>query len=332
MRRRDFITLVGGAAAVVPLAVRAQQTGRMRLIGILVGNSSGADDPFARQATKLFQDAMQRAGWVDGKNIHVEYRFGAGDPAKIAAVAAELIALHPEVIYAVGGVPAAKALQAQTRTIPIVFTQAADPAGFGLVASLTHPGGNITGFTVWDLSIGGKWLDLLRETAPRLSGIGIMYNPDTTPYAPPLVASARGAAGRDLTVFECLVHNDDEIETAASSLGSETHRGLLVLAEPFANAHQDQIIAAAARFGLPTIVPLPGATRRGALMSYTYALADMITLPISYIDRILKGESPSDLPVQAPTKFELSINLKTALTLGLTVPQTLLATADEVIE
>jgi putative tryptophan/tyrosine transport system substrate-binding protein len=332
MRRREFVALVGGAAVGWPLAVRAQQPERLRQVGVLIGNSPNADDPFARQASKLIQEAMQGAGWVDGKNIHVEYRFGAGDPGKISAAAAELVSIHPNVIYAVGGIPAAKALQAQTRTIPIVFTQAADPVGFGLVASVTHPGGNITGFTVWDLSIGGKWIDLLREIAPGLDRIGIMYNPDTTAYAPSLVASAKAAVGHDLTVLECIVHNDNEIDATASSLGSEPHSGLLVIAEPFINAHQDQIIAVAAQFCLPTLVPLPGATRRGALISYTYTLSDMIKLPISYIDRILKGEVPGDLPVQAPTKFELSINLKTAKTLGLNVSPSLLAIADEVIE
>jgi putative ABC transport system substrate-binding protein len=261
----------------------------------------------------------------------VDYRFAAGNLAKTDASAEELVALAPDVVYALG-LPAAQVLHQKTRTIPIVFTQVADPVGFGLVASIAHPGGNLTGFMAWDLSVGGKWIELLREIAPGLSRVGVIYNPDTAPYAAPLIVSAKAAAGSDLAVIDSPAQNDSEIQAAASSLGGEPHGGLLVVPEPFTNSHQDQIIALAARFGLPSILPLGGATRRGALISYTYALAAMIQQPVDYIDRILKGARPSDLPVQAPTKFELSINLKTAKALGLNVPNTLLVSADEVIE
>ena len=213
-----------------------------------------------------------------------------------------------------------------------MFSLVADPVGFGLVERLNHPGGNVTGFIVWDLSIGGKWMQLLQEIAPDLRRIGIMYNPDTAPYAPPLVASAKATATRGVAVFDCLTRDDREIEAAASSLANEPHCGLLILPEPFTNAHRDQIIAQSARFGLPTLNPVFGAANRGALISYTYAFDVMMRQPVTYIDRILRGESPGNLPVQAPTKYVLSINVKIAKTLGLSVPSTLLALADEVIE
>ena len=274
---------------------------------------------------------MEEAGWIDGKNIRLDYRFGGGDLAKINAAAAELVSLAPELIYATG-LPPAQALRQRTRTIPIVFSLVADPVGFGLVESLNSPGGNVTGFIVWDLSIGGKWLQLLQEIAPDLKRIGIMYNPDTAPYAPPLIKSARAAAVRDVAVIECHTRNDREIEAAASLIGSEPHGGLLVIPEPFTNANRDRIIAHSARFKLPTLNSAFGAANRGALISYTYAFDLMMRQPITYIDRILRGESPRNLPVQAPTKYVLSINLKTAKAFGLDVPDKLLAIADEVIE
>jgi len=334
MRRREFITLLCGAAAApmpVSLAVHAQQSDRVRHIGVLVGLASSADDPVARETVRLFREAMQQAGWIEGKNMRVDYRFGGGDPTKINASAAELVALAPELIYA-QGLPATRALRQETHAIPIVFTQVADPVGFGLVESIGHPGGNVTGFVVWDLSIGGKWIQLLREITPKLGRVGVIYNPDTAPYAAPLIASARAAAGSDVAVAECPAHNDGEIEAAASLLGREPHGGLLIIPEPFTNAHRDQIIDQSARFKLPTINPVSGAAARGALISYTYNFDAMIRQPVTYIDRILKGESPSDLPVQAPTKYELVINLTTAKALGLTIPAALLSLADELIE
>jgi putative ABC transport system substrate-binding protein len=329
MKRREFITLLGGAAA-WPMVARAQQPGQMRHIGVLIGNASSAEDPIAKEILQQFRSAMQEAGWIDGKNIRLDYRFG-GDVTTINASAAELVALAAEVIYATG-LPAARALHQKTQTIPIVFTQVADPVGFGLVETLGHPGGNVTGFIVWDLSIGGKWIQLLRDIAPELTRVGIIYNPDTAPYAPPLIASAKAAAGSNVAVIEFPTRDDKEIEAAASSLAHEPHGGLLIVPEPFTNAHRDQIIAQAARFSLPTLNPVSGAAERGALISYTYAYDAMIRQPVAYIDRILKGAKPVDLPVQAPTKYELNINLKTAKALGLTVPPGLLVAADKLIE
>jgi len=331
MNRREVITLLGGAAATWPHAAQAQQAYPARRIGVFLGLAASADDPGASEIVRPSKAAMQEAGWIDGMNIRLDYRFGGGDLAKINAAAAELVALAPELIYATG-LPPAQALRQKTQTIPIVFSLVADPVGFGLVERLNHPGGNVTGFIVWDLSIGGKWMQLLQEIAPDLRRIGIMYNPDTAPYAPPLVASAKATATRGVAVFDCLTRDDREIEAAASSLANEPHCGLLILPEPFTNAHRDQIIAQSARFGLPTLNPVFGAANRGALISYTYAFDVMMRQPVTYIDRILRGESPGKLPVQAPTKYVLSINVKVAKTLGLSVPSTLLALADEVIE
>jgi putative ABC transport system substrate-binding protein len=334
MNRRSLITLLGGAAASCacwPPAARAQQPERMRRIGVLIGLASSADDPGAQEILRPFRQAMQDAGWIDGRNIRVEYRFGAGDLAKINASAADLVTLNPDLIYA-AGLPPAQALHQKTRAIPIVFTLVADPVGFGLVATLARPGGNVTGFMVWEFTIGGKWLQLLRELTPEVRHVGILYNPDTGPYAAPLIASARVAAGSDVMVSEHPVRDVGGIEAATSLLGKEPHSGLLVIPEPFTNAHRDQIIAQCARFGVPTMNPAYGATKRGALIGYTYSFDAMVRQPVAYVDRILKGESPGQLPVQTPTKFELSINLKTAKALGLTVPEKLLALADEVFE
>ena len=329
MRRREFITLFGGAAVAWPIAAHAQQPDRIRQVGVFVGLASSAEDPIARETIRPFSEAMQAAGWMDGKNIRLHYRFGGGDPAKINASAAELVTLDPEVIYA-QGLPATRALYQRTHTIPIVFTQVVDPFGFGLVDSDAHPGRNVTGFVVCDLSIGGKWIQLLREVAPELTRVGVIYNPDTAPYALPLIASAKAAAGSDLAVIECPVRDDSEIEAMACLVAREPHGGLLVLPEPFTDAHRDQIIAQSARFRLPALNPVSGAAGRGALLSHTFAFDPR--QPVAYIDRILKGELPGDLPVQAPTKYELTINLKTAKALGLTIPATLLARADGVIE
>src|SRR3954465_4371392 len=331
MRRREFVGLLGGAAAAWPLAARAQQGERIRRIGVFLGLAASADDPGASEIVQPFKAAMQEAGWIDGRNIRLDYRFGGGDLARINVAAAELVALAPELIYATG-LPPVQALRQKTQTIPIVFSLVADPVGFGLVERLNHPGGNVTGFIVWDLSIGGKWMQLLQEIAPNLRRIGIMYNPDTAPYAPPLVASAKAAAVRDVAVLECFTHNDSEIEAAASLLGNEPLGGLLVIPEPFTNARRDLIIAQSARFKLPSLNPAFGAASRGALISYTFAFERMMRQPVTYIDRILRGESPSGLPVQTPDKFVLAINLAAAKALGMTVPPTLLALADQVIE
>jgi putative ABC transport system substrate-binding protein len=332
MRRREFFGGLGASAIAWPLAVRAQQPEQMRHIGVLVGLARGANDASAEGFLRAFRDAMQQSGWIEGRNIRIDYRFGGtlADLAKTDASASELVALAPELIYA-QGLPATLALHRKTKTIPIVFTQVADPVGFGLADSVGHPGGNVTGFVVWDLSIGGKWMQLLRELVPDLAHVGILYNPETTAYAPPLIASAKAAAG-SVEVIECHTHNDSEIEAALSSLREKPHGAVLVIPEPFTNAHADQIVAQCARLGLPAINSVLNAVERGALISYTVILDELIRKPISYVDRILKGQQPSDLPIQAPTKYELAINLKTAKALGLAIPLTLTAIAEKVIE
>lgn len=331
LTRRGFIPLLGSASLAWPLTVHAQPPNRVRQIGVFLGLVASADDPAASEILRPFKAAMQEAGWIDGRNIRMEYRFGGGEIPKINTAAAELVALAPELIYATG-LPPVQALRQRTRTIPIVFSLVADPVGFGLVESLNNPGSNVTGFVVWDLSIGGKWLQLLQQIAPDLSRIGIMYNPDTAPYAASLIASARAAAKRDVSLIECHTRNDSDIEAAASLLGQEPRGGLLVIPEPFTNANRDRIIAQSIRFKLATLNSAFGAANRGALISYTYAFDVMMRQPATYIDRILRGEAPHNLPVQAPTKYVLSINLKTANVLGLNVPSVLLALADQVIE
>jgi putative ABC transport system substrate-binding protein len=303
----------------------------MRQVGVLVGLASSAEDASAVETLRPFQDAMQKAGWIDGRNIRMHYRFGAGDISKINAAAVELVALSPDLIYATG-LPTVQALHQKTRTIPIVFTQVVDPVGFGLVKSLNQPGGNVTGFVVWDLSIGGKWIQLLQEFVPKLSRVGVLFNPDTAPYAAPVVASAKAAAPSNVTIVECHTRNVDDVETAVAALKTEPDSGLLVIPEPFTNAHRDQIIAQSARFRVPAVNPVFGAVNRGALISYSYAFEPMMRQPAAYIDRILKGETVGDLPVQSPIKYELVINAKTATALGLEIPSTLLAIADKVIE
>jgi putative tryptophan/tyrosine transport system substrate-binding protein len=331
VKRREFIAVVGGAAAVWPLSAYAQQRSATRHVGVFLGLSTGPEDPGAAEILRPLRTSMQESGWIEGRNVRFDVRFGGGELIKIGAAADELVALAPELIYATG-FPPVQALRQRTRTIPIVFSLVADPVGFGLIESLSRPGGNITGFVVWDLSIGGKWIQLLQEVAPNVRRIGIMYNPNTAPYAPPLIASARASATAGVAVAEYHARNDSEIEGAATSLANPQDGGLLVIPEPFTNANRDKIIAQSDRFRVPTLNPVFGAVRRGALISYTYAFDVMMRQPANYIDRILKGESPSNLPVQAPTKYVLSINLKAAKVLGLSVPPTLLGLADEVVE
>lgn len=331
MRRRDFIGLVGGAAA-WPLAVRAQQTQQTRRVGVLVGLAPNEDAPTAQSFIKPFRESMRLAGWIEGANTQIDYRFGGSlaDLSKTRASAAELVALKPDVIYS-QGLPATLALRQSTATIPIVFTQLIDPVGFGLAESIAHPGGNVTGFVVWDFAIAGKWVQLLHELVPDLAQVGVLFNPDTAPYAPGLVSAAR-EADRSVEIVECRTRNDAETEAVLSALAREPRRALLVLPEPFTNGHRDHIIASCARLGLPAINSVLGASDNGALISYTFVWDELIRAPVGYIDRILRGVLPRDLPIQAPRRYELIINLKTAKALNLEVPPGLLARADEVIE
>jgi putative tryptophan/tyrosine transport system substrate-binding protein len=328
--RREFLAGVGSTAAIWPRTAAAQQTQQTRRIGVLVGLAPSEDAPSAQALIKPFREAMRSAGWIEGGNIEINYRFGGSlaDLSKTKASAAELVALKPDVIYS-QGLPATLALRQLTATIPIVFTQLIDPVGFGLAEGLAHPGGNVTGFVVWDFAIAGKWVQLLHDLMPDLAEVGVLFNPDTTPYASGLISAAKEA---DLQIVECRTHSDSETEAVLSAFVREPHRALLVIPEPFTNGHRDHIIASCARFGLPAINSAVGAKDNGALMSYSFVLDELMRGPADYIDRILRGALPRDLPIQAPRRYELVINLKTAKALGLTVPESFLQRADEVIE
>jgi putative ABC transport system substrate-binding protein len=325
MRRRQFLGVLAAAATLRPLAgAFAQEPQQKRRVGVLVGLAPSEDMPSAQAFIKPFRESMQSAGWIEGGNIEIVYRYGGtlADLSKTKASAAELVALKPDVIYA-QGLPATLAVRQLTATIPIVFTQLIDPVGFGLAESLARPGGNVTGFVVWDFAIAGKWVQLLHELMPDLTEVGVLFNPDTTPYASGLISAAKDA-DRSIHILECRTHDDSETEAVLSAFAREPHRALLVIPEPFTNGHLDQIIQSCARFGLPAINSTVGAKDRGALISYSFVLA--------YIDRILRGALPRDLPIQAPRRYELVVNLKAARALNREVPPGLLVRADEVIE
>src|SRR5262245_21197744 len=328
MRRRAFITLLGGAAA-WPLAARAQQRERMRRIGVLM--SLAADDPESPVRLTAFVQALQELGWTDGRNVRIDTRWGSGDADRIRISVAELVALAPDVILAVGGTVVGPLLQA-TRTVPIVFTQTADPVGAGFVASLARPGGNATGFTLFEFGTSTKWLELLKEIAPGVTRAAVIRDAaipaGVGQFA--VIQAAASSFGVELRAVDA--RESGEIERAVTALARERHGGLIVTATAVAVAHRDQIVALAAQHKLPAVYFQRFFVNAGGLISYGPDSIDPHRRAAGYVDRILKGEKPADLPVQAPTKYELAINLKTAKALGLDVPATLLARADEVIE
>jgi putative ABC transport system substrate-binding protein len=327
MKRREFITLLGGAAA-WPLAARAQQPDRVRRIGALY--ILGPDDQEAHARNVVFEQSLQQLGWTVGRNLQIDYRLAGGDPDRLRRYAEELVALAPDVIMSVGSVPIGPLLQA-TRTIPIVFSNVADPVGAGFVQSLARPGGNVTGFTNFEYSMSGKWVELLKQIAPHVSRVAVLR--DST------VAAGLGQFGAIQTVAQSLgvdltpvgVRDAVEIEHGITAFARSPDVGLIVTAGGLA-ARRDVIIGLASRHKLPAVYPFRYYAVDGGLMSYGPETHDPIRRAAGYVDRILKGEKPADLPVQAPTKYELVINLKTAKALGLDVPPTLLARADEVIE
>jgi putative ABC transport system substrate-binding protein len=329
IKRRDFITLIGGAAVSWPLAARAQQPERMRRIGVLMGTAD--TDPDQKALVSVFVRALEDLGWKEGTNIHVEYRWAAGDTARLRAQAEEFARLAPDAIFA-QGTPATAALRRAAPTTSLVFVNVTDPVGSGLVSSLAYPGGNITGFTNYELSMGGKWLEILQEIAPAITHVGVVFNPDN-PVMPGQVRSIEAAGPKfGIQMSTRPVRNDEEIEQAIKASASEANAGLLVLLDFLTLAHRELIIGLATRHRLPTGYSLRVFATSGGLFSYGVDPVDLFHRGASYVDRILKGAKPTDLPVQQPTKYELVINLKTAKSLGLTVPETLLATADEVIE
>jgi putative tryptophan/tyrosine transport system substrate-binding protein len=331
VRRREFITLLGGAAAAWPLATRAQQTGAVRRIAVLMGYDES--DPDGNAQLARFTKGLPELGWIDGRNLRMDVRWTAGNVDRARAFAEELVDLHPDVILA-HTTPATAALQRATRTIPIVFVTVSDPVGSGFVAGLPRPTGNITGFVNLEPAMGGKWLELLTEIAPGLNRAAAIFNPDTAPYFGSYYLPAFNAAGRsfNVTPITAPVHNDAEIEAVIASLGLAPRGGLFVPPDSFTFVHRAQIILLASRNSVPAVFAVRGFAKDGGLLSYGADEGDLFRRAGAYVDRILKGEKPGELPVQVPTKFELVINLKTAKALGLDVPLSLQQFADEVIE
>ena len=328
MRRRDFITLLGGAAAAWPIAASAQQPPRMRRVGVL--STTPPDDPESTARTAAFLQTMQELGWTDGRNVRIEMRWG-GDAERLRRYAAELVALAPDVILtnrAAGVTP----LLEVTRTIPVVFVQVTDPVGAGLVESLARPGGNATGFTLFEFSTSGKWVELLKQIALTVTRAVVLRDPTTTtgPGQFAAIQSAASPLGVELRPVD--IRRAEGIERAVTAFAQAPNGGLIIGNTQFAFLHRELIITLAARYRLPAVYPYRSLAVGGGLVSYGTDSADSYRQAARYIDRILKGEKPADLPVQQPVKNELVINLKTAKALGLTVPPSLLATADEVIE
>jgi putative ABC transport system substrate-binding protein len=330
MKRREFIGLIGGAAVAASGSARAQAADRKR-IGVLMGYA--ADEPDTRARVAAFDEVIQQLGWKDGGNVAIIVRYGIGDIDRIRNYAKELVDLKPDVIVC-ETTPTLKAVADQTSTIPIVFVSVTDPVSDGFVANLAHPGGNITGFTNFEATMGGKWIELLKKIAPSSRRVGIIFNPDTAPggggFFLKSVAASAPALQVELLPFP--VHSDDEIGQAVTGLGREPGAGLIVMLDVFTAVHRPAIIAQAAANRVPTVFPWRFGAADGGLMSYGVDVPDLHRRAAEYVDRILKGAKPADLPVQQPTKFELVINLKTAKALGIEVSPTLLATADEVIE
>jgi len=327
--RREFITLLGGAAA-WPMAARGQQLERMRRIGVLVPFAE--NDPLTQARVTAFQQGLQELGWTAGRNIQFEYRFAGPDPESMRTHAVTLVALAPDVILA-SSPPVLAALQHETRTIPIVFVNVADPVGVNLVQSLARPGGNMTGFTDFEFAIVGKWLELLKEIAPSVTRVSVILAPEHVTNAALLRSTEAVAPSFGVYLTPGRVRDAAEIEHAINVFAREPNGGLIVLPNPVTvGVPSKAIISLAARHRLPAVYPFRSLVINGGLISYGVDDNDQYRRTASYVDRILRGEKPADLPVQAPNKYELVINLKTAMALGLDVPPTLLALADEVIE
>ena len=328
MRRRKFIILVVGAAA-WPLAARAQQPGRMRRIGVLM--SLAAQDKEGQIRLGAFVQGLHELGWTDGRNVRIDTRWAAGNADDARKYATELVALAPDVILASGGSVVAPLLRA-TNAVPIVFTQTPDPVGAGFVESLARPGGNATGFLNFDYSIGGKWLELLKQIAPGVTRVAVIRDPSSPQGIGQFTAVQSLAPSLSLEVTPINARDAGEIERTIAAVDRAPNSGLIVTGSGFAIGHRELIVTMAARYKLPTVYPIRFFATAGGLISYGPDAIDPHRRAAAYVDRILKGERPADLPVQAPNKYELVINLKTAKALGLTIPQSLLATANEVIE
>jgi ABC-type uncharacterized transport system substrate-binding protein len=330
MRRRDFITLACSSAAAWPLAALAQQADRVRRIGVLVNLPEG--DPQTQARLGIFRQSLAKLDWLEGRNIHIDYRFSVDTVEQGEVRAKELMELQPETILA-HGTPAVAALRNVTRTVPIVFVVVSEPVAQGFVQSLSHPGGNITGLSYLEPSLGAKWLELLKELAPHVVRVATIYNPDTAPNAVLFLHFAQTVVPKfAVELIECPVRDPAGIEEAMFRLAHEPGGGLIILPDVFTGLHRKVIFGRAAYHRLPAIYSFPNYAAEGGLISYGVNVEDLYRRAAAYVDRILRGDKPADLPVEQPTKFELVINLTTAKALGITVPQTLLATADEVIE
>ena len=327
MRRREFITLLGGVAAAWPLAARAQQADRVRRVGVLVNLE--ADDPESQARSKAFLRGLQEKGWIDGHNIRIDYRWVTDNLPKYAA---ELLALSPDVVLANAN-PSLSAFQNLSRTIPIVFVAASDPVNSGAVESLSRPGGNATGFTTAEFGMSGKWLELLKEISPSVKKVAVLQDPIAGSASVGQFAAIQAVApSLNVDLVSIILRDDRQIEKAVTAFAQTPDTALIATRTGAAIRYSDLIVSLAARLRLPAIYPLRSFVVSGGLVSYGPDVVDQYRLAASYVDRILKGEKPADLPVQAPTKYELAINLKTAKALGLTVPPAVLARADEVIE
>jgi putative ABC transport system substrate-binding protein len=329
MRRREFITLLGGAAAAWPLTARAQQTQRTRRVGVLINLTT--DDPLSPERIATFAQGLQEAGWTVGRNVQIDYRWTGGDADKARRLAAELVALMPDVVVTAGA-SHVTAVQQASRSIPIVFLGVTDPVGGGLVSSMARPGGNATGFILFEYSMSAKWLELLKQISPSLTRAGVIRDPSNPTGTGQFgaIQSVAPSLGVELTPID--VRSASAIERGVVEFARAKNSGLIVVANPLAQANRDTIITLAARHQLPAVYAGRGFIQSGGLLSYAPDTTAQYRQAAGYVDRILKGEKAADLPVQTPTKYELVINLKTAKALGLTVPQTLLTTADEVIE
>jgi putative ABC transport system substrate-binding protein len=329
MRRREFITFLSSAAA-WPFTAHAQQPERMRRIGVLMGFAES--DREGQAFVAAFREGLQKLGWAEGRNIRIDYRWTGLDTELVQRFAKELVALQPDLILT-QSTPATAELLRQTRTIPIVFALVADPIGSGFVASFNRPGGNATGFAVAEPTQAGKWVELLKEIAPRVTRVAVLFNPAMATFAEFWLKPAKAAAPSfAMEVILAPVHNPSELESVIAAQASEPNSGLFVMSDAFTITYRVEVTSLAARYRLPAVYGYRFFSELGGLLSYGEDLTDNFRRAATYADRILKGEKPSELPVQGPVKFELVINRKTAKALGLTIPSSLLATADEVIE
>jgi putative ABC transport system substrate-binding protein len=330
MRRRELIRLIVCTAASWPIGAGAQQSDRMRRIGVLMGFAES--DREGQAFVAAFREGLQKLAWAEGRNIQIDYRWTALDEELIQQFAKELVALQPDLILT-QSTPATAELLKQTRSIPIVFALVADPIGSGFVASFPKPGGNITGFVTMEPPMAGKWLDLLKEIAPRITRVAMLFNPATAPYAEYWLNSFKAAAASfAVQAIVAPVHDTSDLESVIAAQAQEPNGGLIVMPDTFTTEHRSEITSLAAQHRLPAVYPYRIFAEFGGLLSYGDNLTDNFRRAASYVDRILKGEKPAELPVQAPTKFELTINLKAARALGISVPPSMIARADQVLD